>query len=316
MTTPIGIPARTGLRLSGVVVAALAVLIALVVSMKSAPQAATGVPPPDLRDTGLYADVETLQIDARHLAFAPQYPLWTDGATKRRWISLPPGSAIDASDPDAWVFPAGTRLWKEFSFGASASRRAPWSGRRTASGAMRPMRGARTGASAQLVPAKRQARRLSARRRALAHHPGRERLQGVPPGRPQRGARLRPDLAFAGPRSGRAACRSVTGVDVNSIIARGLLVGLPQSARAAPLDRSVRDRARSRRLSAWQLRALPQRAGPVAHHRAVPAPDRRSRGGARHREHVRTTRQEAGAGATRRRRPAHRAATPGPQRAA
>ena len=36
---------------------------------------------------------------------------------KRRWISLPPGSAIDASDPDAWAFPVGTRLWKEFSFG-------------------------------------------------------------------------------------------------------------------------------------------------------------------------------------------------------
>ena len=55
----------------------------------------------------------------------------------------------------------------------------------------------------------RQARRLSARRRALAHHPGRERLQGVPPGRPQRGAGLRPNSACAGPRSGRAACRSV-----------------------------------------------------------------------------------------------------------
>ncbi len=26
------------------------------------------------------------------------------------------GTAIDASDPDAWVFPVGTRLWKEFSF--------------------------------------------------------------------------------------------------------------------------------------------------------------------------------------------------------
>jgi hypothetical protein len=73
-------------------------------------------PPPTLRDTGLYADVATLEVDPRHLAFAPQYPLWTDGAAKRRWISLPPGSAIDASDPEAWVFPVGTRFWKEFSF--------------------------------------------------------------------------------------------------------------------------------------------------------------------------------------------------------
>ena len=55
-------------------------------------------------------------VDPRHLAFSPQYPLWTDGAAKRRWISLPPGTAIDASDPDAWEFPVGTRLWKEFSF--------------------------------------------------------------------------------------------------------------------------------------------------------------------------------------------------------
>lgn len=49
--------------------------------------------------------------------FAPQYPLWTDGADKRRTISLPAGSKIDASDPDAWQFPVGTKLTKDFSFG-------------------------------------------------------------------------------------------------------------------------------------------------------------------------------------------------------
>ena len=62
----------------------------------------------------------------RGCSFTPQYPLWTDGATKRRWILLPEGSAIDASDPDAWVFPVGTKVWKEFRFGA-ASRRVTWS---------------------------------------------------------------------------------------------------------------------------------------------------------------------------------------------
>jgi hypothetical protein len=70
-----------------------------------------------LAETGLYADAARLEVDPRHLEFSPQYPLWTDGAAKRRWISLPPGTAIDASDPDAWVFPVGTRFWKEFSFG-------------------------------------------------------------------------------------------------------------------------------------------------------------------------------------------------------
>jgi hypothetical protein len=51
------------------------------------------------------------------LAFSPQYPLWSDGAAKRRWIQLPRGTSIDASDPEAWEFPAGTRLFKEFSLG-------------------------------------------------------------------------------------------------------------------------------------------------------------------------------------------------------
>jgi hypothetical protein len=50
------------------------------------------------------------------LSFSPQYPLWTDGANKRRWIHIPAGASIDASDPDAWSFPAGTRIWKEFAF--------------------------------------------------------------------------------------------------------------------------------------------------------------------------------------------------------
>ena len=73
--------------------------------------------PQNLQDTGLYADFRTLQVDPRHLVFTPQYPLWSDGALKRRWISLPAGGVIDGSDPDAWVFPVGTRFWKEFSFG-------------------------------------------------------------------------------------------------------------------------------------------------------------------------------------------------------
>ncbi|WP_138933256.1 hypothetical protein [Roseovarius arcticus] len=72
--------------------------------------------PLTLFETGLYADPATLTVDPQHIAFAPQYPLWSDGAEKHRWISLPPGDAIDTSDPDVWDFPVGTRLWKEFSF--------------------------------------------------------------------------------------------------------------------------------------------------------------------------------------------------------
>jgi hypothetical protein len=51
------------------------------------------------------------------LAFSPQYPLWSDGTGKRRWILLPADTRIDARDPGAWEFPVGTRLFKEFSYG-------------------------------------------------------------------------------------------------------------------------------------------------------------------------------------------------------
>ncbi len=49
------------------------------------------------------------------IAFTPQYPLWSDGMDKRRWLVLPAGSAVDTSDPDRWEFPRGTKAWKEFS---------------------------------------------------------------------------------------------------------------------------------------------------------------------------------------------------------
>jgi hypothetical protein len=74
-------------------------------------------PPELLSETGLFASGSVTEIDPRNLPFVPQYPLWSDGATKRRWIRIPEGQAIDARDPDAWQFPAGTRFWKEFSFG-------------------------------------------------------------------------------------------------------------------------------------------------------------------------------------------------------
>ena len=73
-------------------------------------QAAATNPPQNLQDTGLYADFGTLQVDPKHLAFTLQYPLWSNGAAKRRWMSLPAGGVINGSDPDAWVFPVGTRF--------------------------------------------------------------------------------------------------------------------------------------------------------------------------------------------------------------
>lgn len=80
-----------------------------------------GAPPPAaperLSETGLYLDIASGVVDAWNLPYEPQYPLWTDGAAKARWIRIPDGAAIDARDTDAWVFPVGTKLWKEFAFG-------------------------------------------------------------------------------------------------------------------------------------------------------------------------------------------------------
>ena len=77
-------------------------------------------PRPDyalLSETGLYADLESGELASGIRDFAPQFPLWSDGADKRRWVRLPAGSVIDTSDPDRWKVPVGTKFWKEFSKG-------------------------------------------------------------------------------------------------------------------------------------------------------------------------------------------------------
>lgn len=71
--------------------------------------------PERLSQTGLFVDGDPARVADGVQEFAPQFELWSDGAAKRRWISLPAGETIDSSDPDNWIFPVGTRLWKEFS---------------------------------------------------------------------------------------------------------------------------------------------------------------------------------------------------------
>ncbi|MBC8071434.1 MAG: hypothetical protein IAG13_24115 [Deltaproteobacteria bacterium] len=71
--------------------------------------------PGRLSETGLFADASNVHVATGVRPYAPSYELWSDGAVKRRWISIPPGARIDTSDMDAWQLPVGTRLWKEFS---------------------------------------------------------------------------------------------------------------------------------------------------------------------------------------------------------
>jgi hypothetical protein len=76
-----------------------------------------------LSETGLYTAGSTTDVRAGNLPFSPQYPLWSDGAAKRRWLYIPPGRFIDASRPDEWDFPPGAKLWKEFSHGRRVETR-------------------------------------------------------------------------------------------------------------------------------------------------------------------------------------------------
>jgi cytochrome c553 len=110
---------RRALRAPAALVLTLAALAAHGTSRRARPLCAADEPQPPLRlsETGLYAEGQPGEVDARNRAFSPQYPLWTDGASKRRWVYLPPGATIDAASDDTWEYPVGTRFWKEFSFG-------------------------------------------------------------------------------------------------------------------------------------------------------------------------------------------------------
>jgi hypothetical protein len=67
-----------------------------------------------LSETGLYVDTARRRLASGVTPFEPRFQLWSDGAVKRRFIFLPPGTQIDTSNPDRWNFPVGARLWKEF----------------------------------------------------------------------------------------------------------------------------------------------------------------------------------------------------------
>jgi hypothetical protein len=70
--------------------------------------------PTRLSLTGLYAFGASGPLASDVLPFRPRYELWSDGASKQRWIWLPPGTQIDTSDQESWQFPIGSKVWKEF----------------------------------------------------------------------------------------------------------------------------------------------------------------------------------------------------------
>lgn len=79
--------------------------------------------PAELRCTGLYANWPSRDLRCGVMAYAPAYQLWADGSGKQRYVWLPPGGTIDASNSDDFVYPVGTRFWKEFHVGPEGQQR-------------------------------------------------------------------------------------------------------------------------------------------------------------------------------------------------
>jgi hypothetical protein len=218
--------------------AAASLVLALTLSGSAAPaaQAGAGKPPQTLRETGLYANADAFEVDPRHLAFSPQYPLWTDGAAKKRWISLPPGMAIDASDPDAWVFPVGTRLWKEFSF----------NGRRVETRYIeRQTDGEWLYAAYAWSADGRETRLVSENGRPAAYQLAGGRTHDIPgvsdckachQGSPSRvlGFSALQLSSERDPGALHAEPRPAAAVDLATLIEKGLVVGLPKALQSAP----------------------------------------------------------------------------------
>jgi len=200
-------------------------------------------PPQRLSDTGLYAPGSTSVVRAENLPFAPQYPLWSDGTTKRRWLYLPPGSFIDASRPDAWEFPRGTRAWKEFSYGRPVETRyierradgswlyATYVWNDDGSDAMLAPASGIQALPVALAPGGRYD--LPARIDCLACHEGAAApLLGIS------ALQLSPDRD---PLAAHAAAAAATDLDLPGLVARGLLRNLPP----AMLERAPRIAAAS-----------------------------------------------------------------------
>ena len=198
-------------------------------------QAAGQRPPQRLEGTGLYSDFATLVVDANHITFSPQYPLWTDGAAKRRWISVPASAVIDGSDAEAWVFPVGTRVWKEFSF----------SGRRVETRFMDRGPDGWTYAAYAWREDGRDAVLVSERgRRAEAEDLCTTSLMAslavvhATPTRSARGVRTRSraPLQLSPDRDPGALHADVGLLDIEDLIEKGLLVGVPQERRRPRIE--------------------------------------------------------------------------------
>jgi uncharacterized repeat protein (TIGR03806 family) len=72
--------------------------------------------PAKLSETGVFVDTASpeLQVNPGLITYEVQSPLWTDGAEKKRWVSIPDGETAAFSETGKWSFPDGTVFVKHF----------------------------------------------------------------------------------------------------------------------------------------------------------------------------------------------------------
>jgi uncharacterized repeat protein (TIGR03806 family) len=70
--------------------------------------------PRHLTETTLFADVAALKPEPKLVPYEVSSPLWSDGAAKQRWITLPAGKQVELADDGSLKFPVGTTFVKQF----------------------------------------------------------------------------------------------------------------------------------------------------------------------------------------------------------
>ncbi len=80
---------------------------------------ASGGPAAALSDTGCVQKADPTKPADGMIPFDLNMPLWSDGASKSRWLALPNGTTIHVESDGDFTFPKGTVLMKQFSIGGT-----------------------------------------------------------------------------------------------------------------------------------------------------------------------------------------------------
>jgi uncharacterized repeat protein (TIGR03806 family) len=81
---------------------------------RGGPPPPTKIMPKLISQTGIFANLTNLQPASLLIPYTVNSPLWSDGAVKTRWFTLPTNSVIGFSVNGEWTFPPGSVFVKHF----------------------------------------------------------------------------------------------------------------------------------------------------------------------------------------------------------